>query len=261
MKIQLSESYIMKNRMQRDTLSLKHLICLCDKCAPPKYNYSSQVYCWNERASLCFLRGSLTVETALVVPFFLMILLAFFSFFSQYASESRLLVQAAAEARKVGVSMGCLQREDAGDVTIHKTRTNETLWIHPFYQKPYLSISATCRPWIGFTELESKETYVYVTPEGSVYHLYADCTHLNLSIQKVTFMKAKTSKNEYGENYTKCEICKEVFENMVYITYEGNRYHAQRNCSGLKRTIRQVPFGEVENRRCCIRCAVVEEEL
>ena len=86
MKIQLSESYIMKNRMQRDTLSQKHLICLRDKCAPPKYNYSSQVYCWNERVSLCFLKGSLTVETALVVPFFLMILLAFFSFFSQIKS-------------------------------------------------------------------------------------------------------------------------------------------------------------------------------
>jgi hypothetical protein len=200
------------------------------------------------------------VETALVVPFFLMILLAFFSFFSQYASESRLLVQAAAEARKVGISMGYLQREDAGDVTIYKTRKNETLWIHPFYQKRYISVSAVCRPWIGFTELKSKETYVYVTPEGSVYHLYADCTHLDLSIEKVTFAKANTLKNEYGENYTKCEICKEMFGVMVYITSEGNRYHAQRNCSGLKRTIRQVPFGEVENRRCCIRCTAVEGE-
>ena len=260
MKIQLSENYIMKNRMQRDTLSQRYLICLCDKCAPPKYNYSSQVYCWNERVSLCFLKGSLTVETALVVPFFLMILLAFFSFFSQYASESRLLVQAAAEARKVGISMGYLQREDAGDVTIYKTRKNETLWSHPFYQKRYISVSAVCRPWIGFTELKSKETYVYVTPEGSVYHLYADCTHLDLSIEKVTFAKANTLKNEYGENYTKCEICKEMFGVMVYITSEGNRYHAQRNCSGLKRTIRQVPFGEVENRRCCIRCTAVEGE-
>ena len=261
MKIQLSENYIMKNRMQRDTLSQKYLICLRDKCAPPKYNYLSQVYCWNERVSLCFLKGSLTVEAAFVVPFFLMILLAFFSFFSQYASESRLLVQAAAEARKVSVSMGCLQREDAGDVTIYKTGKNETLWLHPFYQKQYLSASAVCRPWIGFTELESKETYVYVTPEGSVYHLYADCTHLNLSIKKVTFVKAKTTKNEYGEHYKKCEICKGVFGSRVYITSEGNRYHAQRNCSGLKRTIRTVPFREVENRRCCIRCTVTEAEL
>lgn len=252
----------MQGRVQRDVLSQKVCQIRNDRCAPPSYNYQKAIMYRNERASLCTWRkGNLTIEASLIMPFFFMIMLAFFSFFSQYASESRLLVQAAAEARKVGVSMGCLQREDAGDVTIYKTRKNETLWIHPFYQKQYLSVSATCRPWIGFTELESKETYVYVTPEGSVYHLYADCTHLNLSIEKVSFVKAKILKNEYGENYTKCEICKGVFGSMVYITSEGNRYHAQRNCSGLKRTIRQVLLGEVENRRCCIRCTVVGEEL
>ena len=259
MKIPLSEKYIMKNRIQRDSLSEKVFPYLRGKCAPPKYNYPNKLYYPNERVSLCFLRGSLTVETTLVIPFFLMMLLAFFSFFSQYASESRLLVQAAAEARKMGVVMESLQREDAGDVIIYKTGKNEKLWIHPFYQKKYLSMSATCRPWIGFTELGSRETYVYVTPDGSVYHLYADCTHLDLSIQKVTVGMAKTAKNEYGERYKKCELCNETAESMLYITSDGNRYHSRRNCSGLKRTIRQVLLEEVGNRRCCIRCASMVE--
>ena len=259
MKIRLSEKYIIKNRMQRDILSQKNLFCLCNRCAPPKYNYSDKFCLQNERVSLCFLRGSLTVETALIIPFFMMILLAFFSFFSQYASESRLFVQAAAEARKMGVTLGGLQRTDAGDVTIHKTQKNETIWIHPFYRKKYLTVSATCRPWIGFTELDSGETYVYVTPEGSVYHLYADCTHLDLSIQKVSMIKAKNAKNQFGQRYTECEICNETTGTMVYITSEGNRYHSGRECSGLKRTVRQVPLGTVENRRCCIRCTSMGE--
>ena len=257
MKTPLLENYIMKNRIQRDAFSEQ--VHIPDKCASPRYNYLRRSDCPNERVSLCFLKGSLTVEASLIIPFFIMILLSFFSFFSHYASESRLLVQAAAEARKMGVVMGSLQREDAGDVTIHKTGKRETIWIHPFYQKQLIHVSAVCRPWIGFTELENRETYVYVTPEGSVYHLYADCTHLDLSIEKVSMAKAVTAKNEYGERYKKCEICNETKETMVYITSDGNRYHSRRNCSGLKRTIRQVPLGQVENRRCCISCTTMEE--
>lgn len=250
MKTGLSEKFIMKIKMQRDILPRKASHSVLNQCAPPKYNYINKFFRQSERVSLCFLKGSLTIEAALVLPFFLMILLAFFSFFSQYASAAELQVQAAAEARKMGVTLGCLQREDSADVTIHKTKKLENI---------YISSSATCRAWIGFTRLEESETYVYITPEGSVYHLYADCTHLDLSVQRVTLTKAKTEKNVYGERYDECEICGDDFGLLVYITSEGNRYHARRSCSGLKRTIRQVPLREVENRNCCMRCDAPED--
>ena len=72
-------------------------------------------------------------------------------------------------------------------------------------------------------------------------------------------IKAKTEKNVYGERYDECEICGDDFGLLVYITSEGNRYHARRSCSGLKRTIRQVLLREVENRNCCMRCAALED--
>lgn len=259
MKIRLQEKYIMRTRAQRDVLLRLAILFRVGKCAPPSYNYLNNSLRRSERMSLCVLKGSLTVEAALILPFFLTILLAFFSFFSQYASAAELKIQAAAEAKKVGVTLGNLQRTDSGDVTIYKSKKLEQVWVNPFDREEYLVQKATCRGWIGFTELETKETYVYITPNGSVYHLYADCSHLDLSIERVSLARALSEKNEYGERYRECEICDDGFGALVYITSEGNRYHSKRSCSGLKRTIRQVPMSEVQGRAGCIRCAAREE--
>lgn len=255
MKIPLQEKYIMKCRVQRDVLSRAVSHFRVDMCAPPSYNYLSKSTCRNERMSLCTLKkGSLTVESALIFPFFLIILLAFFSYFSQYASAAELKVQAAAEAKKVGIVSGGVQGRDFADVTIYKSAKLKDIWSNPFDTKKSVTQSAVCRAWIGFTELETVETYVYITPDGSVYHLYSDCTHLDLSIQRVSMVVARLSQNEYGEKYRECELCDEAFGAMVYITSEGDCYHSERSCSGLKRTIRQVPLSEAEERSCCIRC-------
>lgn len=229
-------------------------------CVLPQSHLLSRVVCRNGRISLCASRkGSLTVEASLILPFFLMILLSFFSFFQQYAMAAELKMEAAAEAKKAGIIVGTTQATDSGDVTIDKSAKLEDLWFNPFHTEHYVTQSAVCRAWIGFTELETEEAYVYITPDGSVYHLYGDCTHLDLSIQSVSLAKACTSKNEYGEKYRACERCGEPFGALVYITSEGNCYHSERNCSGLKRTIRQVPFSEIGQRGCCIRCASREE--
>ncbi len=259
MKIQLQENFIMKIKAQRDVLPWRIFYTLVDMCAPPSYKYLVISPYQDERMSLCTLKGSLSVEASLIIPFFMMILLAFFSFFSQYASAAKLTVLAAAEAKKIGIVQGSLETSDAGDITIYKTEKLEAFWINPFFQESCVVQHAVCRAWIGFTELESKETYVYITPEGSVYHLYADCSHLDLSIQVVTIGRAKTAKNEYGERYNKCELCRDSFGAMVYITSEGNRYHSKRECGGLKRTIRQVPISQILGRSRCLRCGAREE--
>lgn len=224
-------------------------------CVLPQSNHLFRTVCRNERMSLCVSKkGSLTVEASLILPFFLLILLSFFSFFEQYAIAAELKTEAAAEAKKVGILMGSVQENDSGDVTICKSARLENPWINPFGTKNHVTQSAVCRAWIGFTELETEEAYVYATPEGSVYHLYGDCTHLNLSIQRVSFAKACSAKNEYGEKYRACELCGEASGALVYITSEGNCYHSERSCSGLKRTVCQVPLSEVGERGCCIRC-------
>ena len=260
MKIQLRDHLVMKHRAQRNVLSQEVNLFRDDMCAPPSYKYLYQAIYQNERASLCAVKkGSLTIEAALVFPFFLMILLAFFSFFSQYASAAELQMQAAAEAKKVGIVLGSTGQSDSGDITIYKTAKVKKHWIHPFFAKSQIVQSAVCRGWIGFTSLDALETYVYVTPDGEVYHLFSDCTHLDLSIRLVSMVTAREKRNEYGQKYRECQLCDAAFGALVYITSEGDCYHSERGCSGLKRTIRQVPLEKVKDRGLCLRCMDREE--
>lgn len=249
----------MKHKVQRDVLSRMMKSDQNEMCAPPGFIYIHLYPIQSGRMSLCALKGSLTAELAMVLPFFLMIFLACISFFSRFASAAELSVRAAAEAKKTGIAVCGLPGVDSAEITICKTVQTEPYWICPFEIDTKITKTAVCRAWIGFTELELKETYVYITPEGSVYHLRRDCTHLLLSIQCVTKEKAAAAKNEYGQNYRACEFCGENAGALVYITSEGDCYHSDRTCSGLKRTVRQVPISQAGGRSCCIRCMSREE--
>lgn len=261
MKLPLKNISFIKNRVQRNVLSQEAEKLQDDMCAPPSYDNLYKYECPDERASLCtFQKGSLTVEAALILPFFLVILLAFFSFFSLYASAADLKLQAAAEAKKVGIVLGCADQSASADVTIYKTSKIEERWLQPFRKGKILREKAVCRAWIGFTELDTEETYVYITPEGEVYHLFGDCTHLKLSVRRVSTASVHILKNDYGQTYRKCESCEEAYGGMVYITSEGECYHSERTCSGLKRTIRQIPLSQVGARSLCIRCMSREEQ-
>ena len=228
----------------RKGLSFRVLKCVL----PQSSNYLVTTKSQSERMSLYTLKkGSLTVEAALILPFFMMILLAFFSFFLQYASAAELKIQAAAEAKKVGVAVGNIALDESGEVTIYKSKIIDNIWIMPFRKQETVTQTAVCRAWIGFTKLDSSEIYVYATPGGSVYHLQNDCTHLDLSIQSTTLAKAV-------KKYRECEHCDEEFGVLVYVTEYGECYHSERSCSGLKRMIRRVPLSSIEGRGCCIRC-------
>lgn len=105
---------------------------------------------------------------------------------------------------------------------------------------------------------EGQKQIVYITDTGSVYHLSKECSHLRLSIKNVYFYEIKTLRNTNGGKYKKCERCikKETFQSMdcLYITENGDRYHKEFSCSGLKRTIKEVTIDTVGNRTECSRC-------
>lgn len=97
--------------------------------------------------------------------------------------------------------------------------------------------------------------YVYVAATGTVYHEDADCTHLKLSIRAVDVEALDTLRNNNGAIYHGCEKCTSgLHGSTVYITDEGNRYHSSLNCSGLKRTVRQVSREELNGMRSCSKC-------
>jgi hypothetical protein len=122
---------------------------------------------------------------------------------------------------------------------------------------------ARVRAWTGRVPPGSEETddkdneeeYVYVTTTGSVYHEDPDCSHLKLSVRAVTASSLEARRNNGGAKYYACEKCGDSHATgIVYITTQGNRYHSDSNCSGLKRTVRQMTKEEAGNLKACSRC-------
>lgn len=161
---------------------------------------------------------------------------------------------------KLGISL--LQSEfDERDVRV-KAYYLIRLPIQIFWMRDFaIEQHADCRRWTGWSPgggANSEDEWVYITETGSVYHYTSTCSHLELSIRSVQRAQIADLRSENGEKYYKCKQCGEP-ENAwgtVYITNQGNRYHSDLNCSGIKRTIYMVRLSEVEGRSCCSRCYV-----
>lgn len=102
---------------------------------------------------------------------------------------------------------------------------------------------------------------VYVTETGTVYHLDPGCTHICLSIRGVAWQELETERNEGGGKYKKCSSCEIEVEagGKVYVTEEGDRWHASLSCSSLKRSVSAIDRADIGSRQLCSRCGEEEE--
>lgn len=114
------------------------------------------------------------------------------------------------------------------------------------------------RRWNGRIEGKEKQEdpLVYYTPTGKVYHLSKACPYLDLSIRGVEFKAIRELRNKNDHKYCSCSRCAaEILPNaIVYITDYGTNYHADLNCSGLKRTIYEISLSKAGNRKACSKC-------
>jgi len=111
------------------------------------------------------------------------------------------------------------------------------------------------RAWTGkVSEGSGAEEIVYITETGRVYHTSLSCSHLKLSISSVSRGSIEGRRNTDGAKYYPCELCGEEEASTVFITSYGDRYHTNRNCSGLKRTIKSIPISQVGSRTLCKTC-------
>lgn len=111
--------------------------------------------------------------------------------------------------------------------------------------------------WVG-RSMQDAVTYVYMTPNGSVYHLSLECTYLTKRIQSVSLSTAKTTKNAYGVYYTACSICCQSgvsTGSTVYITTYGTKYHCDVNCTAITHDIKKITLEEAqESYPLCSKC-------
>lgn len=97
---------------------------------------------------------------------------------------------------------------------------------------------------------------VYVAVNGAVYHKNENCTHLQLTIREVASSQIGNQRNGSGGKYTLCEKCgKGAQPDMVFIGVEGDRFHYDRGCAGLKRTYFSILLSDAGKYRPCSRCS------
>lgn len=136
-------------------------------------------------------------------------------------------------------------------------------WISSVSFLPFRMANRFCvHIWNGYEIPENPEAdhvcedVVYMTENGEVYHENPECTYLRLRIRQVTGQEAQSAVNLFGERYTPCERCRpDPSAGTLYLTEEGERYHASADCPGLKRTVLTVPRKRGETYPPCSRCA------
>ena len=148
----------------------------------------------------------------------------------------------------------------------HYDQSEETIYITASYtvRIPFLALlpgvpvyqGTAHRVWTGRAMQEStEEELVYVTEESKVYHTHLSCGSLSLQVKEILKAALSSARNSSGEIYRACEFCGNGSGDRVYISVYGNRYHYDRNCSGLKRTVSTIPKSQIGDRTLCKRCA------
>lgn len=270
-------------------------------------------------ASLCVspgAEGSMTVEAACILPFFLMILLSLLSFLEIIRLQNGITMglreagmpmtvyayayDSISEDAKVDVTgllpnialsygyaayaveqfLGEGYLDDTplsyGAKSIHYYKSsimekNDVIDLVAYYKvKPEFNVAFLPsinlisryygRAWTGYavdgdSEDEKEEINVYITPEGTVYHMSRFCTHLQLTIVSCPVEELRGKRSSDGSTYRACLLCGGgILTGKVYITEDGDCYHKSIKCSGLKRTIDVIPISQVGNRGRCSRC-------
>jgi hypothetical protein len=111
--------------------------------------------------------------------------------------------------------------------------------------------------WVGYDPEEDENSirYVYVTEYGEAYHLDRNCTYLNPSIRTISRSELESERSNDGGKYNACSICGDHGEAVLYVTDWGESYHSSLSCSGLKRSVKVIPYEEaVESYHACAKC-------
>lgn len=203
-------------------------------------------------------RGSLTVESAFVLPLFFLCICTLICFMDIYRLQTEKLTRLCQDTKEAGMYAYISGMKN--DIQLPSIYTYQvSISVIPL---PTLIMTNNVRvhPWTGYHKTGAEEDafgeMVYVTANGGVYHTNGSCSYLNLSIRQSSGSSVDQLRNQHGAKYHACEICsdRQAPASTVYITDSGSRYHNKSGCSGLKRSVRLVKKAELGNIRLCKRC-------
>lgn len=133
----------------------------------------------------------------------------------------------------------------------------------------FLQNSCSGRAWSGSPEADAwngkdGSVLVYVTPYGTAFHWYRDCVNLDVAVYEADAARLETIRNASGSRYYPCRYCADKKQpdgdGPVYLTRYGQRYHADRGCSRLNRTVSAIMRKDAGSRHLCEKCRKRREE-
>ncbi|MCL2717867.1 MAG: pilus assembly protein [Lachnospiraceae bacterium] len=209
------------------------------------------------------INGSMTVEAALVMPVFLFFMMSVLYVFQIINTQTETYTALHQRGNRIAFE-GYQNRAELGDGVIDLT---ESYQIKPYlFWQDFGQLKVVQQyygyAWVGYdvsrggnSEVLLNE-YVYITETGTVYHVTMECSHLKLSITSINSNEISSKRNESGGKYHQCERCPKEDNGILFITAFGTRYHSNINCSGLKRTVRELEINEAvrQGYRGCSRC-------
>lgn len=214
-------------------------------------------------------KGSMTVETALVLPLFLLAVFTLLSFIDVMKMTIEQQMRQHEMLRNAAVSATLLE-------TVAKGREGDyikldyvyaaALPIGGFgYEKVFVGQRSMVHIFNGYDDscgdvIGTQRGYVYVTNYGSVYHKKRSCRALQVSVRQVAGDVVTKERNADGKIYRKCKNCTrgytatELEKMTLFITDYGVKYHVRINCSELTRTVQVIKIEEVGARSICKIC-------
>lgn len=237
---------------------------------------------WKQRKRM--LIGSLTIETALVIPIVMFFLLNMAGLVQYFAKDTTEMISQTEKAKKMAIFMYVVKRgsipegldpKDIPKEGVYQFTDNKVDMFKVSYWKPWVEgigfhgfatvNRSTCYMWVGYDGSgmgqgeQAEEKYVYVTPNGKVYHESRTCTYLAPSVSYVSDAELENARNESGGIYQICDICagNNTESNGYYITPYGEKYHVRRNCPGILHTVNEWTLQKaIQNgRRPCSKCS------
>ena len=113
------------------------------------------------------------------------------------------------------------------------------------------------KAFTGF-DVTKGDDLVYVAEHGAVWHVSAECSYIHVPVTVMDRQTVMDMDTEEGGKYKPCDKCGEEEAILVYITKNGEKYHASRDCPSLRRHVRAVPKKDATGLKPCSRC--VKEE-
>lgn len=212
---------------------------------------------YDERVSVPLLwkeEGSITLETAMIIPFFLVGILTFVflleimvtgaymknalhtvgkemakkayatPFLSQNEMERRLIKEIGKERigssliEKGKISCAGSRMNSAGILHLHVEYKIKIPIPGVFLPSVTVSESMMVKGWNGYRGngvADLSEDIVYVTETGNVYHRDSQCSYLKLSIRTTSKGEVGELRNCDGEKYKSCEMCMRGKEDVI----------------------------------------------